>query len=135
MNLQIIHDYVRLPSAEIELTAIADSIYRREKISRRKTTQLVLCSDYKIRKLNSQYRGKDHFTDVLSFPFDETDFLGEIYISLQRVKVQAARYGFSYNEEISRLFVHGMFHLLGFDHHEEQERLTMEAKEQRYFKH
>jgi probable rRNA maturation factor len=92
-----------------------------------------LCSDFKIRKLNAEYRGKDRITDVLSFPFKEKDLLGEIYISLQRADVQARRFAISYEGEIERLFLHGLFHLHGYDHTNAKNRRTMEAKENLYW--
>jgi probable rRNA maturation factor len=84
--------------------------------------------------LNAEYRKIDRPTDVLSFCFEDDDFLGEIYISLQRAKIQAKKYLLTYDEEVSRLFVHGIFHLLGFDHLEDNQRKTMEAKERKYLK-
>ena len=71
-------------------------------------------------------------TDVLSFPFNDVDFLGEIYLSLQRAKVQAMRFGFLFDDEIERLFVHGMLHLLEYDHITDSERIQMEKKEREY---
>ncbi|MFP4163933.1 MAG: rRNA maturation RNase YbeY [Chitinispirillaceae bacterium] len=114
----------------IEQTARA--VYEGENIPTKQRTVLVLCSDYIIRKLNRQYRKKDKATDVLSFPFGDPDLLGEIYISLQRAKIQSKRYGLTYEQEIKRLFVHGLLHLLGHDHHKTAERETMEARERIY---
>jgi len=54
------------------------------------------------------------------------------YISLNRVVVQAERYELTYDEELSRLMIHGIFHLLGYDHQNEIERLEMESFEKRY---
>jgi probable rRNA maturation factor len=110
----------------------ARRIYAREKIPVGRKTHVVFCSDDAIRKLNARFRGKNRATDVLSFTFDEADLLGEIYISLRRAAVQARRYHVSRDNEILRLFVHGMFHLLGFDHQILQDRRTMEAKESQY---
>ncbi len=132
--LTIYHQYTSLPFDSRKLKQIAKKIYTGEKVPISGAVSLVLCSDYKIKKLNNDYRGKNRPTDVLSFCFEEPDFLGEIYISLQRAKVQAARYDFTYEDEIIRLFVHGMFHLLGYDHIEEAQRKIMEAKERKYFK-
>ncbi len=71
-------------------------------------------------------------TDVLSFNYDEPDLLGEIYISLQKAKVQAKEYGGTYRNEVRRLFVHGMFHLLGYDHETAKEANLMQKKELKY---
>ncbi|MFP4012582.1 MAG: rRNA maturation RNase YbeY [Chitinispirillaceae bacterium] len=126
------HDYTSLPVPRKLIEKTARAVYKDEHIPTKQRTILVLCSDYKIRKLNSQYRKKDKPTDVLSFPFGDPDLLGEIYISLQRARVQSKKYGLTYEQEIRRLFVHGLFHLLGHDHHEEAEREAMEFKEHRY---
>ena len=90
---------------------------------------VILCSDYKIKKLNTDFRDKARPTDVLSFNYNDKDLLGEIYISLQRAAVQSKRYGSTFVEEIERLFIHGMFHLLGYDHETPTQRRRMEAKE------
>jgi len=132
--LIIHHQYQKLPFPSDKLHQMANLIYKKEHISQKKRTQLILCSDYMIRKLNSDYRDKDKATDVLSFEFGDPDLLGEIYISIQRAKVQARRFGITYDEEILRLFVHGMFHLQGFDHENETDRDQMEKKEQKYIK-
>jgi probable rRNA maturation factor len=114
------------------LRRIAARIYAQEKISPKRVTNLILCSDWVIARLNRQWRQKEGPTDVLSFPFDDPQFLGEIYISLHRVRVQARRFKLSTSEELQRLLVHGLFHLQGYDHHTEKERIAMEAKERIY---
>ncbi len=78
------------------------------------------------------FRGKNHPTDVLSFNYNDKDLLGEIYISYERARVQARRYSVSYDNEILRLFVHGMLHLIGFDHEKPGEKKKMEAKAAQY---
>jgi probable rRNA maturation factor len=132
--LTIYHQYTSMPFPAARLQQLAKNIYTKEKVSLSSSTVLVLCSDYRIKKLNSDYRDVHRPTDVLSFCFGDPDLLGEIYISLQRAAVQARRYGLPYDDEIVRLFVHGMFHLLGYDHIEESQRTIMEAKERKYFK-
>lgn len=132
--LTICHQYTPLSCPTSTLKLLTKNIFSKERISVDRSVTLILCSDYRIRKLNAEYRKIDRPTDVLSFCFEDDDFLGEIYISLQRANVQAKRYMLTYNEEVSRLFVHGMFHLLGFDHLEDNERKIMETKERKYFK-
>ena len=119
-----------LPSGKIrELTR---RIYSGEKISFLRSTNLVCCTDYRIRRLNRIYRGIDRATDVLSFPFDDEDFLGEIYISIRRTEVQARRFGLSFNEEFCRLFIHGILHLIGYDHMSLRDQTAMNRKENHY---
>ena len=83
--------------------------------------------DAQIAQLNTQYRGKDAPTDVLSFPLGENGqydynqetgaaMLGDIVISMERAVEQAALYGHSLQREVAFLTVHSMFHLLGYDH-------------------
>jgi len=132
--ITIYHQHELLPVPEIRIKQLTKKFFTREKVSTKRAVSLVFCSDYRIRKLNREYRKIDKATDVLSFCFEDDDFLGEIYISLQRVKVQAHRFGLSCDEEILRLFTHGMIHLLGYDHIKEKDRVVMEAKEQEYFK-
>ena len=130
--IQIIRQYAPLPCPTALLTKTAKSVYRREGVSAAQSTAVVLCSDYMIRKLNRRYRGKDKATDVLSFCFGDDDLLGEVYISLQRAKVQARRYGVPYEDELKRLLVHGLLHLIGYDHIKRADRAVMEARERIY---
>ena len=121
---------VRLPVGKIRNVALR--IYSEENISFHKPANLICCSDYSIRKLNREYRSLDKATDVLSFPFDDNDFLGEIYISLKRTAVQARKFGTTFQEEFLRLFVHGMLHLTGYDHMKPVERSLMNRAENHY---
>jgi len=130
--IEIIHQYRPLPCPAKPLRETAAAVYSGENIVKNEVTTLILCSDYAIRKLNRQYRKIDRATDVLSFPFGDPDLLGEIYISLQRAKIQAKRYGLTYNEELKRLLIHGLLHLIGYDHHKKSEKAAMEAKERYY---
>jgi len=93
---------------------------------------LVFCCEQTIKRLNSDYRKKNSITDVLSFGFDDFDYLGEIYICVPKADEQRKEYGLSLDEEVQRLFVHGLFHLLGFDHESEEERFAMERREKKY---
>lgn len=131
-GIQFFHDYSALPVPLKRLQATTDAIIHEKKLNSKKQVNVIFCSDYKIRTLNNEYRKKNKPTDVLSFPFDDKDLLGEIYISLQRAAVQARRFKVSYADEVNRLFVHGLFHLLGYNHLTEKERLAMESLERRF---
>jgi probable rRNA maturation factor len=126
------HEYRSLPCPEKLLRETAREVCKREGADPGQSAVIILCSDYAIRKLNRDYRGKDKATDVLSFPFGDPDLLGEVYISLQRAKVQARAYGLTYEEELKRLLVHGLLHLTGYDHIKKSDRLTMEERERQY---
>ena len=100
---------------------------------------ITLTDDKNIHELNKKYRGIDRPTDVLSFAFRESDepkildaeleTLGDIIISIERAKIQAADFGHSFLREIIFLEVHGLLHLLGYDHIEENDRIEMENEQ------
>lgn len=77
---------------------------------------VLLTGNEGIRELNRRYRGVDNPTDVLSFPQDDPVMLGDIVVSVEKVISQAIEYSVSTDEELKRLLVHGLLHLLGYDH-------------------
>ena len=100
---------------------------------------VVIADDSMLQRLNRDYRDQDVSTDVLSFSYieppgsgtpDETEFaVGDIYISLDRAREQANRAGHSLEREIFLLTVHGLLHILGFDHGEDSDARLMEEQE------
>lgn len=92
---------------------------------------IVLSDDAQLQALNLQYLGIDAPTDVLSFPANETDpdsgeiYLGDILISYPRAQAQASASGHSLQDELQLLVVHGVLHLLGYDHSDETEQARM----------
>lgn len=77
---------------------------------------LLFCGDARMRRLNREWRKKDKPTDVLSFPSGETGFLGDVVIDVPYAARQARSRGHSLERELQILLVHGVLHLLGFDH-------------------
>ncbi len=107
---------------------------------------ITLTNPKHIRALNQKYRNIDKETDVLSFPMFEKeeiqqllsqkeyvvqDVLGDIIISVDRVKEQAKEYGHSFERELAYMLVHGFYHLMGYDHIEEKDKLQMRPKEEK----
>lgn len=97
-----------------------------------------LVGDSEIRELNRTYRGKDRPTDVLSFPLAAPSdpsggerLLGDVVISVETARRQAANYDATLEDELKRLLVHGVLHVLGHDHEEAPERETMKKEERR----
>ena len=99
-----------------------------------------------IRKINKKYRKIDNATDVLSFPmfekdeldekiksgdFPYEDVLGDVIISIEKVREQAEEYGHSFERELSYMLVHGFYHLMGYDHIEEKDKKIMRPKEEK----
>ncbi len=101
---------------------------------------VLLCHDEYIRRLNKQYRQMDRPTDVLSFALNEGEedgydgpdasLLGDIVISLEKAEEQAAEYGHSFERELAYLTVHGMLHILGYDHMEPDDKAEMRREEE-----
>ncbi len=96
---------------------------------------LYFTTDAEIRVMNREYRNKDQSTDVLSFPLEDglDSILGEIIISYETADRQREQH--SIEEECIVLFVHGMFHLLGYDHETDGEYQLMHEQEMRYVPH
>lgn len=108
---------------------------------------LVLVDNDYIQELNLEYRGIDQPTDVLSFAMEEgeemlmltdpedgepmPELLGDIYISVERAREQAENYGHTFERELSYLAVHGLLHLMGFDHQNPEDTALMRAEEEK----
>jgi len=90
-----------------------------------------ICSDQTIQKLNAQFRGKDRPTDVLSFPMEEEDYLGDIALAHPFVAEEARRLGVDPQAHAQHLVIHGVLHLLGYDHETDAEAAVMQALERR----
>lgn len=95
---------------------------------------LIFGDDTLVRQLNREHRGLDKVTDVLSFHYGESDLLGEIYVAMPQTQRQAPRWKNNFENELSRVVVHGLLHLAGYDHHAPGERAIMRAREDHYLK-
>ena len=105
---------------------------------------IILTNPENIRRINKQYRNIDKATDVLSFPMFEKEEiekiknngnnikepLGDIIISMEKVKEQAKEYGHSFERELAYMLIHGFYHLMGFDHMNDEDKKQMREKEE-----
>ena len=106
---------------------------------------ITLTTPEHIHEINKQYRNVDRATDVLSFPmfekdeldekiknndFEHEDVLGDIVISIEKVEEQAKEYGHSFEREFAYMLVHGFYHLMGYDHIEDDDKVVMRKKEE-----
>ena len=90
-------------------------------------------NDEKILEVNNQYLGHDYYTDIITFDYSEGKVLnGDIYISLDTVFTNADKFGRPYDEELHRVIVHGLLHLIGYDDHTEEDVKQMRQKENYY---
>lgn len=128
------------------LNKVIDECFEEESLKDKKLyVNIVLTNPENIKKLNNEYRNIDKETDVLSFPMFEKyelderenlneDVLGDIVISIERVKEQAIEYGHSFERELSYMAVHGFYHLMGYDHIDEEDKIIMRQKEENVLK-
>ena len=80
-----------------------------------------------------RYLQHDYFTDIITFDYCEKNILsGDLFISIDSVRENAVYYGTDFNEELNRVMVHGILHLIGYDDHSEEEISQMRAKENYY---
>ena len=113
------------------LRKAAQTTLQQEKSPSETDLTIVIDDDAALKELNQRFRGYDEPTDVLSFPGDETDpetggrYLGDIVISGEKVFEQARAAGHSHQMECCILIVHGILHLLGYDHEEETDEVVM----------
>jgi probable rRNA maturation factor len=92
---------------------------------------VVFVSDKMIHQMNKKFLSHNYVTDVITFPLEEQPLQGEIYISLETAKRQAAEFRVTQLNEIARLAVHGTLHLLGYNDHTVEERQAMTNQENR----
>ena len=110
---------------------------------------ITLTTPEHIHEINKQYRNVDRATDVLSFPifekeeidekirnhdFEHEDVFGDIVISIEKVEEQAKEYGHSFEREFAYMLVHGFYHLMGYDHIQEEDKVIMRVKEEKVLK-
>ena len=119
----------RVPNRD-RLAKLATKVLRGEKL--KGEVNIVFCPDQRVRALNRKYRRLDRVTDVLSFNWDEPDFIGEVFIANPQARRQCSRFNNSYFNELRRLIVHGMLHLSGYDHVKTKDREIMRKKEDYY---
>lgn len=93
----------------------------------------ILCSDNYLLKINKKYLGHDFYTDVISFDYSEKNRVGgDIYISIDRVKENAKEYGHTLIDELHRIIIHGLLHLMGYSDKTSELKAIMKVKEDFY---
>jgi probable rRNA maturation factor len=144
--LEIIYHCDKLTNTQEDMVkSVVNTVLDKEGIVHEVDVYITLMDDDEIHKINKEYRNVDRATDVLSFPMaekeeisklkkkkkdDKEEILGDILISVPRVKSQAEEYGHSFERELAYLVTHGMLHLLGYDHMEDDEKAVMREHEE-----
>lgn len=145
--VEISYNGVESESNEEEIIKkVTQTVLELEKIKHNLEIYITLTNNEEIHKINKEYRDVDRPTDVLSFPMYEREeisklredkqneideVLGDIIISIPKVKEQAEEYGHSYERELAYLTTHGMLHLLGYDHMIDEEKVIMREHEEK----
>jgi probable rRNA maturation factor len=116
-----------------KLNKVVSTILDQEKMSD-SFINLRLLDDKEMKKLNMQFRQKDKTTNVLSFPNDDisvkqTKNIGDIAISVEYVKAEAKKEGKTFDDHIIHMLAHGVYHILGYDHENNENAVIMENKE------
>ena len=94
---------------------------------------IIFCSDPYILDVNLRYLQHDYYTDIITFDYCEGDTLsGDLFISIDSVRENAELYGTGFADELNRVIVHGVLHLIGYDDHTDEEIAEMRAKENYY---
>lgn len=127
---------------EEKIQEVYDFILKEENVPGFLETSLTIIDNDEIHSINNEYRNIDRPTDVLSFPMYEKEeikdlanledseiLLGDIFISAERAKEQSEEFNHSFLREFVYLFIHGMLHLLGYDHIDEEDKKEMRARE------
>ena len=94
---------------------------------------IIFCSDNYILDVNMRYLQHDYFTDIITFDYCEGNVLsGDLFISIDTVRENAAEYGAEFDEELHRVIVHGLLHLIGYDDRTPEEEQEIHRKEDYY---
>ena len=94
---------------------------------------IIFCSDNYILDINMRYLQHDYFTDIITFDYCEGNVLsGDLFISVDSVRENSLHYGVEFEDELNRVIVHGLLHLIGYDDHTVDEQKVMRAKEDYY---
>ncbi len=136
-NFEIFNETSYSLSEDIkELEKFIDYVLNYEKLENTEFN-IIFIDDKQIQEINKSYRGIDSATDVISFALEddkmielEVRLLGDIYISIDKAKGQAKDYGHSFRRELSFLALHGLLHLLGYDHMDSKDEEIMFKKQE-----
>lgn len=94
----------------------------------------IFCSDNYLKEINNKHLKHDYFTDIITFDHaeDKNNIEGDLYISLDRTNENSRKYNVDENEELTRVIIHGVLHLVGYKDKSEKEKLIMSEKENKY---
>ncbi len=125
-DIDFVFKHKRLNNSWLKLVAESE-------IKKLGNINIIFCSDNYILDVNVKYLGHDYFTDIITFDYCEKDILsGDLFISIDTVRDNAEFYKTEFNDELNRVIVHGLLHLIGYDDHTREEQKIMREKENYY---
>lgn len=146
--IEIYYEDIEKIDEEELIKTVVDTVLKEEKVLKQLDVYITLTNNDNIQKINAEHRNIDKPTDVLSFPMYERGeisnlkredesleeheemMLGDIIVSVEKVREQAEEYGHSFRRELAYLVTHGMLHLLGYDHMIDEEKVIMRKREE-----
>lgn len=145
--VEVYYEDIEKIDEEELIKMVVNTVLKEEKILKELEIYITLTNNDNIQKINAEHRNIDKPTDVLSFPMFEREeipnlktinndeetkemMLGDIIVSVEKVREQAEEYGHSFKRELAYLITHGMLHLLGYDHMIDEEKVVMRKREE-----
>ena len=146
--IEVYYEDIEKIDEEDLIRTVVDTVLREENVIKKLDVYITLTNNDNIQKINAEHRNIDKPTDVLSFPMFEREeipnlkmaeddskeqeemMLGDIIVSVEKVREQAEEYGHSFKRELAYLVTHGMLHLLGYDHMIDEEKVVMRKREE-----
>ena len=99
----------------------------------RRSTHRIVYLKFVIYEINRKYLGHDYYTDIITFDYSEGDTIsGDLFISVDTVRSNAEYYSADFKDELDRVIVHGVLHLIGYDDHTDEQSAEMRARENHY---
>lgn len=133
--MKIIFDSINIEKPTLNYAKIKEWLENVAKDNNKKIKELaiVFCNDEYILEINKKYLNHDYYTDIITFNYSEKNYIsGDLIISLDTVKDNSEKYKSNFYDEINRVMVHGVLHLLGFDDKTNEEQGNMNKKEDYY---
>lgn len=125
-DIDFVFKHKRLNNSWLKLVAESE-------IKKLGNINIIFCSDNYILDVNVKYLGHDYFTDIITFDYCEKNILsGDLFISIDTVRDNAEFYKTEFKDELNRVIVHGLLHLIGYDDHTPEEQKIMREKENYY---
>lgn len=125
-DIDFVFKHKRLNNSWLKLVAESE-------IKKLGNINIIFCSDNYILDVNVKYLGHDYFTDIITFDYCEKNILsGDLFISIDTVRDNADFYKTEFKDELNRVIVHGLLHLIGYDDHTPEEQKIMREKENYY---